>query len=90
MYVMDILITVVVIIIYSIIWKKGKKTLPITQPKEETVAKEGIAPSTEAPKEGVVEPSQPQEVPAEPTTPVVPESVSSLENAASQAASAII
>ena len=84
MYVFDVLITVVVIAIYAMMYKRGGKTLPITQPAQ---------PAAETPAEEKTEESVKASEPAEKveqTDPVIPPSVSNLEDAASQAASSIL
>ena len=87
MYVTSIIITIIVIVIYSIIWAKRDKTLPITQKPTVTVQE------TATPTQNVEEKKEENgnEAPkVEVETPAVPESVANLENAASQAASVIL
>lgn len=77
MYISGVVITIVTIVVYAIVFKKGKKTLPITQPTVEEV----VVPSTV---------NEPQDSVAVETEPTVPESVSQLEDAASKAASVVL
>ena len=95
MYVFDVLITVAVIAIYAMMYKRGGKTLPITQPAQNDAVKaEPAQPAAETPAEEKkteesVKASEPAEK-VEQTEPVIPPSVSNLEDAASQAASSIL
>ena len=86
MYVTSIIITIIVIVVYSIIWAKRDKTLPITQKPTVTVKETATPQNVEEKKE-----ENGNEAPkVEVETPAVPESVANLENAASQAASVIL
>lgn len=87
MYVTSIIITIIIIVVYTIIWVKRDKTLPITQKPTVTVQE------TTTPTQNVEEKKEEngnEATKVEVETPAVPESVTNLENVASQAASVIL
>ena len=92
MYILDVAITVAVIVVYAVMGKRGGKTLPITQPAQNDAVKtEATSPSVaETPAEEKKEETVKASEPAEAAEPVIPPSVSNLEDAASQAASSIL
>lgn len=84
MYVCSVIITIVVIVIYTIIWVKRDKTLPVTQKPSVTVQEAATPQNTEEKKE------ENGNEPAKVEVNAVPESVTNLEDAASKAASVIL